>query len=69
VAIADDRCVAFADYVAALRANLASGLPMNKDEGSLALLDSGDAKLNRSIALVRSLRKRLISLDKKYGLR
>jgi hypothetical protein len=71
VPIADEmrRSFAFADYVAALRANLAFGLPMNKDEESVALLDAGDAKLNRAIALVRSLGKRLILLDKKYGLR
>jgi hypothetical protein len=60
---------AYADYVAGLKANLASGIPMSKDKGSLALLDSGDTKLNRSVALLRALSKRLIALDKKYGVR
>ncbi len=35
----------YSDYVAGLKANLASGIPLNKDKGALALFDSGDAKL------------------------
>jgi hypothetical protein len=56
-----------ADHVAALKANLASGIPMRSDKGALALLNSGDAELNRSVALLRLFVKQVAGLDKKYG--
>lgn len=58
----------YADYVAGLKANLASGVAMSQDKGALALLDSGDRKLNRAVALLQQLGKRLLALDAKYGI-
>jgi hypothetical protein len=57
----------YSDYVAGLKANLASGIPLNKDKGALALLDSGDAKLNRAQRIVRALAAQAAALDKQYG--
>jgi hypothetical protein len=61
---------AFSDYNAGLRANAASGLVLSNDESSLALLDAGDAKLNRATRIVLTIQtKRLPALDAKYGIR
>jgi len=61
---------AFSDYNAGLRANAASGLALADDESSLALLDAGDAKLNRAARIFLTIQtKRLPALDAKYGIR
>lgn len=61
---------AFSDYNAGLRANAASGLALADDESSLALLDAGDAQLNRATRIVLTIQtKRLPSLNAKYGVR
>jgi hypothetical protein len=46
---------AYADYTAGLKANAASGSPMRKDKGALALLSGGDAKRNRVGTLLQQL--------------
>jgi hypothetical protein len=58
----------YSDYVAGLKANLASGIPLNKDKGALALLDSGDAKLNRAQRIVRAFAAQAAALDRQYGI-
>lgn len=59
---------AYADYLAGLKANAASGVSVSQDKGALALLDSGDAKLTRADRQVKAAGRRILALDKKYGI-
>lgn len=60
---------AYADYVAGLKANAASGLPFPSDRPARALLDRGDAKLQRAARVLRAFQSDLVALDSEYSIR
>lgn len=60
---------AYADYVAGLKANAASGLPFSRDSAARALLDRGDAKFGRAVKALRAFQNDLVTLDSEYSIR
>ena len=66
-AVAGD-VAAYDDYLAGLKANVASNLALSDDKVAIALLKSGDVKFNRSRVVYMGLPKRLKALDAKYGI-
>lgn len=60
---------AYSSYIAGLKVNLASGLPLPKDQPAGALLRRGDSQLNAGVALLNGLRPTLVAIDHRYGIR